>query len=106
MANAAWQSPALRTRSGIPTTTELGRPDIAFSNWLGLFSLAGTPPEIIEKITAVLQSKMMDSDVKEYFQTIGMPLDPKFGKDTAKIIHDQRTALAKVVKGANLPLID
>ena len=94
------------TLSEIPTTTELGRPEIAFSNWLGLFALAGTPPEIIEKITAVLQSKMMDSDVKEYFQTIGMPLDPKFGKDTAKIIHDQRTALAKVVKGANLPLID
>jgi len=36
----------------VPTFAEAGLPDFNVVAWYGIFALAGTPPEIIEKINA------------------------------------------------------
>jgi tripartite-type tricarboxylate transporter receptor subunit TctC len=90
----------------VPTTAELGMPSMRFTNWLGVYAPAGTPPEIVERMIKILKPAMGDQDMKEYFERSGMPPSPLFGQDMAVASRNQRNDLAEVVKRAGIPLID
>ena len=90
----------------VPTTTELGMPTMRFTNWLGVYAPAGTPPEIVERMIKILKPAMGDQDMKEYFERSGMPPSPLFGQDMAVASRNQRNDLAEVVKRAGIALID
>jgi tripartite-type tricarboxylate transporter receptor subunit TctC len=90
----------------VPTTAELGMPNMRFTNWLGVYAPAGTPPEIVERMIKILKPAMGDQDMKEYFERSGMPPSPLFGQDMAVASRNQRNDLAEVVKRAGIPLID
>jgi len=90
----------------VPTTAELGMPTMRFTNWLGVYAPAGTPPEIVERMIKILKPAMGDQDMKEYFERSGMPPSPLFGQDMAVASRNQRNDLAEVVKRAGIPLID
>ena len=90
----------------VPTTSELGMPTMRFTNWLGVYAPAGTPPEIVERMIKILKPAMGDQDMKEYFERSGMPPSPLFGQDMAVASRNQRNDLAEVVKRAGIPLID
>jgi len=90
----------------IPTTAELGMPTMRFTNWLGVYAPAGTPPEIVERMIKILKPAMGDQDMKEYFERSGMPPSPLFGQDMAVASRNQRNDLAEVVKRAGIALID
>ena len=90
----------------VPTTSELGMPSMRFTNWLGVYAPAGTPPEIVERMIKILKPAMGDQDMKEYFERSGMPPSPLFGQDMAVASRNQRNDLAEVVKRAGIPLID
>ena len=90
----------------VPTTAELGMPTMRFTNWLGVYAPAGTPPEIVERMIKILKPAMGDQDMKEYFERSGMPPSPLFGQDMAVASRNQRNDLAEVVKRAGIALID
>jgi len=90
----------------VPTTSELGMPSMRFTNWIGVYAPAGTPPEIVERMIKILKPAMGDQDMKEYFERSGMPPSPLFGQDMAVASRNQRNDLAEVVKRAGIPLID
>lgn len=90
----------------VPTTAELGMPTMRFTNWLGVYAPAGTPPEIIDRMIKILRPAMNDADMKEYFERSGMPPAPLFGQDMAQATRIQRNELAEVIKKAGIPLID
>jgi len=90
----------------VPTTSELGMPSMRFTNWLGVYAPAGTPPEIVERMIKILKPAMGDQDMKEYFERSGMPPSPLFGQDMAVASRNQRNDLAEVVKRAGIALID
>ena len=90
----------------VPTTAELGMPSMRFTNWLGVYAPAGTPPEIVERMIKILKPAMGDQDMKEYFERSGMPPSPLFGQDMAVASRNQRNDLAEVVKRAGIALID
>ena len=90
----------------VPTTAELGMPTMRFTNWLGVYAPAGTPPEIVDRMIKILKPAMGDQDMKEYFERSGMPPSPLFGQDMAVASRNQRNDLAEVVKRAGIPLID
>jgi len=90
----------------VPTTAELGMPALQFSNWLGLYAPAGTPPSIIQRITQVLKPAMHDADIKAHFDRSGMSYDTPFGEEFAAFSRAQRQVLADVVKKAGIPPID
>ena len=90
----------------VPTTSELGMPSMRFTNWLGVYAPAGTPPEIVERMIKILKPAMGDQDMNEYFERSGMPPSPLFGQDMAVASRNQRNDLAEVVKRAGIPLID
>jgi len=90
----------------VPTTTELGIPNMRFTNWLGVYAPAGTSQDIVERLIKILKPAMGDQDMKEYFERSGMPPSPLFGQDMAVASRNQRNELADVIKRAGIPLID
>lgn len=90
----------------VPTTTELGMPAMRFTNWLGVYAPAGTPPAIVERLIRILRPAMNDEDMKEYFERSGMPPSALFGQELAAASRTQRSELADVIKRANIALLD
>ena len=90
----------------VPTTAELGIPTMRFTNWLGVYAPAGTPPDIVERLIKILKPAMNDQDMKEYFERSGMPPSPLFGQEMAVASRNQRSELAEVIKRAGIPLLD
>src|SRR5262245_38337463 len=56
----------------IPTTAEAGFPDIRAIQWVGMFTTAGTPSEIVERLNGELNRILRLPDVVEKFQAQGV----------------------------------
>jgi tripartite-type tricarboxylate transporter receptor subunit TctC len=56
----------------VPTTAELGLPDVVMENWYGAFLPAGTPSAIRDKLEKALFQVMAVPAVKERFASQGM----------------------------------
>ena len=56
----------------VPTTVELGHPELLVYTWSGLVAPAGTPPAIIEEINRAVQSVMSEIETQETFSRHGM----------------------------------
>jgi tripartite-type tricarboxylate transporter receptor subunit TctC len=56
----------------VPTTAELGLPDVVMENWYGVFLPAGTPAPVRDKLEKALFAVVALPVVKERFATQGM----------------------------------
>jgi tripartite-type tricarboxylate transporter receptor subunit TctC len=56
----------------VPTTAELGLPDVVMENWYGVFLPAGTPAPVGEKLEKALFTVVALPAIKERFATQGM----------------------------------
>jgi tripartite-type tricarboxylate transporter receptor subunit TctC len=56
----------------VPTTAELGLPDVVMENWYGVFLPAGTPAAVRDKLEKALFEVVAQPAVKERFATQGM----------------------------------
>ena len=62
----------------VPTTAELGMPEINYTMWHGLYVVKGTPKEIIAVLNDSLRKAVSDPDVVEKFKQLGtMPFPEK-----------------------------
>jgi tripartite-type tricarboxylate transporter receptor subunit TctC len=58
----------------VPTTAEAGYPNFELEAWVALFAPAGTPPEVIAKLTAATQEALKSPAVIERARTTGMAI--------------------------------
>lgn len=56
----------------LPTTTELGHPELVSSFWFGMLAPAGTPEEEISRVSAALENAMQDEALQEKMNNVGM----------------------------------
>lgn len=56
----------------LPTTTELGFPELVSSFWFGFVAPAGTPQAEVERFSAALQSAMSDEALQTRMRSAGM----------------------------------
>ncbi|WP_235430536.1 Bug family tripartite tricarboxylate transporter substrate binding protein [Cupriavidus pauculus] len=61
----------LKLLPNVPTAAEQGLPGFSYYYWLGLFAPAGTPREVVEKISSALAKTMKDPQVVERLQADG-----------------------------------
>lgn len=59
-----------------PVMSEVGFPDLEFSNWNGLYAPAGTPEAIIEKINSEVRKALSDSAVSARLVSAGIYPSP------------------------------
>ena len=63
--------PLLEHQADLPTLQEAGLEGFEMTVWHGMFAPAGTPPEILEKLSGALQTALQDPKVIERFAQLG-----------------------------------
>ena len=97
--SSAAKSPALPE---LPTIAEAGLPGFETSSWVGLVAPAGTPPNIVDQISADIKTIVNDPEVKKTLIQQGatpMSMTPATFKTR---IESDRQRYAKVIKDANI----
>lgn len=90
----------------VPTTVELGYPQLQFATWLGLYAPAGTPPAVIDRITQILKTELNKPGMNEQFMQMGSQMNLVYGKDFERLMLDGQASLRAMRKSGNLPLLD
>jgi tripartite-type tricarboxylate transporter receptor subunit TctC len=89
----------------VPTVAETV-PGYEASAWFGMSVPKGTPPEIIEKLNSLVNASLQDPKVKAKLADLGGVEMPGTPDDFGKTIVAETDKWAKVIKAANVPLVD
>ena len=87
----------------VPTTAEVGMPDVLAENWYGMVAPAGTPRPIVEKLNRVTTEAMADPAVKQKLADQGLTLVPQTPEQFRDYIASESVKWAKVIKDAGVP---
>jgi tripartite-type tricarboxylate transporter receptor subunit TctC len=86
----------------VPTTAEVGMPDLLIENWYGMVGPAGLPREILDRINRVAVEAMSDANVKDKLADQGLTLVPQTPEEFRAFIAKDAIRWANVVKKAGL----
>jgi tripartite-type tricarboxylate transporter receptor subunit TctC len=96
----------LRALPQVPTFAEAGLPAYNVTSWNGLLMPAATPKQLVEKVSADIARVLAMPDIQEKLASQGAdPAHADPGEFT-KIIRDDIVRYAKVIKEANIPMVD
>jgi tripartite-type tricarboxylate transporter receptor subunit TctC len=99
---------ASRTRSPVapevPTTAELGLPDLVASAWFALVAPPGTPDAIARKVSADMASALKLPEMRARFLELGAEPQGGTPAETAAFIKDEEARWRGVIKSANVTL--
>jgi tripartite-type tricarboxylate transporter receptor subunit TctC len=90
----------------LPTIAEAGVPGYESNSWVGIVAPVGTPASIIAKVNAELVKSLNDATVKTKLLEIGGEPMPGTPEQFGKFIHSETLKWAKIIKEANIPLLD
>jgi tripartite-type tricarboxylate transporter receptor subunit TctC len=86
----------------VPTTAEVGMPDLLIENWYGMVAPSATPPDIIAKLNRITTEAMSDPNVKEKLADQGLTLVPQTPDQFRDYIAAETKKWAKVIKDAGV----
>jgi tripartite-type tricarboxylate transporter receptor subunit TctC len=87
----------------VPTAAESGYPGMVIAPWFGLGAPAGTPPEIIQKIHAVLAKQLMTREVQDKFASMAISVHPSASPAAfTEYIRTEYERWGKIIRGANI----
>jgi tripartite-type tricarboxylate transporter receptor subunit TctC len=95
------------TFPAIPTTRELGIPQVDMTVWHGLYAPKGTSAAIVQQLNAALQVALADPDVQKRFAEMGtyvFPAGQRSPTAHAKRLGDELVRFRDVVKKANIQI--
>ena len=85
-----------------PTIAESGYPGFEASVWYGVIAPAKTPPDVIAKLTAAVQSALATSEVQGRLTAVGGEVTYGTPPQFAALIHSERLRYEKVVREGNI----
>ena len=86
----------------VPTIAELGFPGFEGIGWQGLIVPKGTPPEIVEKISADVRRVLNDQAMRERIIDRGMVVDSRGTKEWTEFVNAEFSKWGEAVRRANL----
>ena len=86
----------------VPTTGEVGLPQIEAENWYGMVAPAATPPSVIARLHKVTAEALKAPEVKEKLASQGAILVGNTPEEFAAYIQSEIDKWAKVAKAANI----
>lgn len=86
----------------VPTIAESGLPGFDSYIWFGLFGPKGMDPALVEKINAAAAKALQQPDVQQRLTSTGNTIHVSSPDAFRKLVHDNRTKWAEVVKAAGL----
>jgi tripartite-type tricarboxylate transporter receptor subunit TctC len=98
---SAQRSPSL---PDVPTYAEAGLKDLVLEQWLGIFFLAGTPPEAVARLNAEVNRGLGEAAVRERYAQNG--LEPVGGsmEQFARQYRDDYDKYARLIKDLAIKL--
>jgi tripartite-type tricarboxylate transporter receptor subunit TctC len=86
----------------VPTMRELGYPALNPTLWHGYVAPAGTPPEIIAKLSNVITKAVRDPEFQARFNPLAFQEDIKTGEPLNRFIADQAARWREVIVENNI----
>ena len=90
------------TAPDVPTTAEVGMPDLLIENWYGMIAPAKTPEAIVATINRIANEAMADPSVKQKLADQGLTLAGDTPEHFRGFIDAETKKWAKVIKDAGV----
>src|SRR5882724_6271923 len=90
------------TSPDVPTTAEVGMPDLLIENWYGMIAPAGTPEKIVNLLNRVTNEAMSDPQVKQKLADQGLTVAGDTPEHFRGYIGAETQKWAKVIKDAGI----
>lgn len=84
----------------VPTFTELGQPEFTTRVWFGLLVKAGTPPDIVARLTDAAKAAHADPEIRAKLEAQGYEVTGETGPQLLPDIKTQIARWARIVKAA------
>jgi tripartite-type tricarboxylate transporter receptor subunit TctC len=92
------------TAPDVPTTAEVGMPDILIENWYGMIAPAKTPDNIIAALNRIANEAMADPSVKEKLADQGLAVAGDTPEHFRGYINAETKKWAKVIKDSGVEM--
>ena len=90
------------TAPDVPTTAEVGMPDLLIENWYGMIAPGGTPEKIVATLNRITNEAMADPAVKTKLADQGLTVAGGTPEHFRGFIESESRKWAKVIKDAGL----
>jgi tripartite-type tricarboxylate transporter receptor subunit TctC len=90
------------TAPDVPTTVELGMPELRIENWYGMIAPAATPPAIVAALNKITTTALADPAVKEKLADQGLTTVGDSPEQFRGFIASETAKWAKVIKEAGI----
>jgi tripartite-type tricarboxylate transporter receptor subunit TctC len=90
------------TAPDVPTTVEVGMPELRIENWYGMIAPAGTPPAIIATLNKITTTALADPTVKDKLAEQGLTTVGNSPEQFRAFIASETAKWAKVIKDAGV----
>jgi tripartite-type tricarboxylate transporter receptor subunit TctC len=90
------------TAPDVPTTAEVGMPDLLIENWYGMIAPGGTPEKIVSELNRIANEAMADPGVKAKLGDQGLTVAGDSSEHFRGFIESESRKWAKVIKNAGL----
>jgi tripartite-type tricarboxylate transporter receptor subunit TctC len=88
--------------SKLPTVAESGVPGFSAGSWYGYFAPAGTPPEVVNKLNAVIKKAVQSPAFKARVESEGLVIRAGSPEDFGKFVKAEELRWRTVIKDANI----
>lgn len=92
------------TAPDVPTTAEVGMPDLLIENWYGMIAPAKTPPAIVAALNRIANEAMADPSVKQKLADQGLTMAGDTPEHFRGFIEAETIKWAKVIKDAGVQI--
>lgn len=86
----------------VPTIAESGYPNVDVTLWFGVWAPAGTPPEVVTRLSEELAAVTTSQVVKDRFAQLDMVPFTLDSNGFANFIRSERSRWGKLIKDANI----
>lgn len=92
------------TAPDVPTTAEVGMPDLLIENWYGMIAPGGTPEKIVAELNRITNEAMADPGVKAKLADQGLTVAGNTPEHFRGFIDAETRKWAKVIKEAGVEI--
>lgn len=93
------RAPAL---ADVPTTAELGLPDVNAVSWFGMFAPAGTPPDVVAKLNGWVRHALQAPEVRERMASLGTTPEGGTPQAMGELLKSEIPRWTKLVRDRNI----
>jgi tripartite-type tricarboxylate transporter receptor subunit TctC len=90
----------------VPTTTELGLPDVRMDTWFGLVGPPGMPPAIVERLNRELALIVKQKEFQDKLTKVGLAVDYRPGSEFKSYLVDQAKKWRELLPTLQIPVAD